>query len=138
VDRLAMGFAVLGYGTPHSFLGILLILLFAMQLRLLPSSGSETWQHMLLPVLTLGTASAGTLARFSRTALLEVLGAPYLRTARGKGARVGFQVGGLTGGALVTETVFAWPGVGRLLVSAVGNRDLAVVQTVVVLVAPRW
>jgi peptide/nickel transport system permease protein len=158
VDRLAMGFAVLGYGTPHYFLGILLILLFAMQLRLLPSSGSETWQHMLLPVLTLGTASAGTLARFSRTALLEVLGAPYLRTARGKGARagyalrrhalpnaaipvvtvIGFQVGGLTGGALVTETVFAWPGVGRLLVSAVGNRDLAVVQTVVVLVAPRW
>ena len=155
VDRATMGFAVLGYSTPHYFLGILLILLFAMQLRLLPSSGSETWLHLVLPVVTLGTAAAGTLARFTRTAMLEVLGAPYLRTARGKGARagyalrrhalpnaaipvvtvIGFQLGGLIGGALVTETVFAWPGVGRLLVTAVRNRDLAVVQAVVILVA---
>ena len=155
VDRAVMGFAVFGFSTPHFFLGILLILLFAMQLRWLPSSGSETWQHMVMPVLTLGTASAGTLARFTRTAMLEVMGQPFLRTARGKGASeahalwrhalpnaaipvvtvVGFQLGGLIGGALVTETVFAWPGVGRLLVSAVSGRDLAVVQTIVLLVA---
>lgn len=154
-DRAVMGFAVFGFSTPNFFLGILLILLFAMQLRWLPSSGSETWAHMVMPVLTLGTAAAGTLARFTRTAMLEVMGQPFLRTARGKGATegyalrrhalpnaaipivtvVGFQLGGLIGGALVTETVFAWPGVGRLLVSAVSGRDLAVVQTVVLLVA---
>ena len=155
VDRAVMGFAVFGFSTPHFFLGILMILLFAMQLRWLPSSGSETWQHMVMPVLTLGTAAAGTLARFTRTAMLEVMGQPFLRTAHGKGATaayalrrhalpnaaipvvtvVGFQIGGLIGGALVTETVFAWPGVGRLLVSAVSGRDLAVVQAIVLLVA---
>ncbi len=155
VDRAVMGFAVFGFSTPNFFLGILLILLFTMQLRWLPSSGSETWQHMVMPVFTLGTASAGTLARFTRTAMLEVMGQPFLRTARGKGATeaiairrhalpnaaipvvtvIGFQLGGLIGGALVTETVFAWPGVGRLLVAAVSGRDLAVVQAIVLLVA---
>jgi peptide/nickel transport system permease protein len=108
-----------------------------------------------MPALTLGTAAAGTIARFTRTAMLEVMGRPFLRTAAGKGASrgivirrhalpnaaipvvtvIGFQLGGLVGGALVTETVFAWPGVGRLLVTAVGNRDLAVVQTIVLMVA---
>jgi len=155
VDRAVMAFAVFGYSTPNYFLGILLILLFAMQLRWLPSSGSETWQHMVMPVFTLGTAAAGTLARFTRTAMLEVMGHGFIRTARGKGAPpgyailrhalpnaaipvvtvIGFQIGGLVGGALVTESVFAWPGVGRLLVNAVSGRDLAVVQTVVLLVA---
>lgn len=155
VDRAVMGFAVFGYSTPNYFLGILLILLFAMQLRWLPSSGSETWQHMVMPVFTLGTAAAGTLARFTRTAMLEVMGQGFIRTARGKGAQpgyairrhalpnaaipvvtvIGFQIGGLVGGALVTESVFAWPGVGRLLVNAVSGRDLAVVQTIVLLVA---
>lgn len=155
VDRAVMGFAVFGYSTPHYFLGILLILLFAMTLRWLPSSGDATWLHMIMPVVTLGTSAAGTLARFTRTAMLEVMGQPFLRTALGKGARpgyairwhampnaaipvvtvIGFQLGGLIGGALVTETVFAWPGVGRLLVTAVANRDLAVVQAIVLLVA---
>ncbi len=154
-DRAVMSFAVFSFSTPHFFLGILLILLFTMQLRWLPSSSSGSWQHMVMPVVTLGTASAGTLARFTRTAMLEVMGQPFLRTARGKGASesyavrrhalpnaaipvvtvIGFQLGGLIGGALVTETVFAWPGVGRLLVSAVSGRDLAVVQTIVLLVA---
>jgi peptide/nickel transport system permease protein len=154
-DRLAMGLAVAGYALPHYLLGILLILLFSMTLRLLPSSGSGTVWHLVMPVLTLGTAAAGTIARFTRTAMLEVMGRPFLRTAAGKGARrgivirrhalpnaaipvvtvIGFQLGGLVGGALVTETVFAWPGVGRLLVTAVAERDLAVVQTIVLLVA---
>lgn len=154
VDRFAMGFAVLGYSIPNFFLGILLIMLFSLQFRILPSSGSASWEHMIMPVLTLGTAAAGTIARFTRTSMLEVMGQPYMRTALGKGASwrhalirhaipnaaipvvtvIGFQLGGLIGGALVTETVFAWPGVGRLLVSAVGNRDLAVVQAIVLLV----
>ncbi len=154
-DRLAMGVAVAGYALPHYVLGILLILLFSLVLRVLPSSGSGTVWHLIMPVLTLGTAAAGTIARFTRTAMLEVMGRPFLRTAAGKGARygvvirrhalpnaaipvvtvIGFQLGGLIGGSLVTETVFAWPGVGRLLVTAVAQRDLAVVQTVVLMVA---
>jgi peptide/nickel transport system permease protein len=155
IDRFVMSFAVLGYSIPNFFLGILLILIFSLQFRILPSSGSATWQHMIMPVLTLGSAASGTIARFTRTSMLEVMGQPYVRTALGKGAPwwyavvqhampnaaipvvtvIGFQLGGLIGGALVTETVFAWPGVGRLLVQAVSNRDLAVVQTIVLLVA---
>jgi peptide/nickel transport system permease protein len=155
VDRLSMGIAVAGYAMPHYVLGILLILLFSLVLRVLPSSGSGTVWHLIMPVLTLGTAGAGTIARFTRTAMLDVMGRPFLRTATGKGAPyrvvirrhalpnaaipvvtvIGFQLGGLIGGALVTETVFAWPGVGRLLVTAVAQRDLAVVQTVVLMVA---
>jgi peptide/nickel transport system permease protein len=155
IDRAVMAAAVFGHSVPHFFLGIVLILLFAMEWRLLPSSGYTTWQHMILPVFTLGTAAAGTIARFARTSMVEVLGQPFVRTALGKGASrmhvitrhalpnaaipivtvIGFQLGGLVGGALVTETVFAWPGVGRLLVTAVGMRDLAVVQTIVLLVA---
>lgn len=76
VDRAVMGFAVFGYATPHYFLGILLILLFAMTLRWLPSSGDATWWHLIMPVATLGTSAAGTLARFTRTAMLEVMGQP--------------------------------------------------------------
>ena len=155
IDRAVMAAAVFGHSVPHFFLGIVLILLFAMEWRLLPSSGYTTWQHMILPVFTLGTAAAGTIARFARTSMVEVLGQPFVRTALGKGASrlhaitrhalpnaaipivtvIGFQLGGLVGGALVTETVFAWPGVGRVLVTAVGMRDLAVVQTIVLLVA---
>jgi len=155
VDRLAMGFAVLGYSLPNFFLAILLILCFSLWLRVLPSAGSQTSWHMVMPVVTLGTAAAGTIARFVRTAMLEVMGQPYLRTARGKGMGrgrqlvahavpnaaipvvtvIGFQLGGLIGGAVITETVFAWPGVGRLLVTAVGQRDLAVVQAIVLMVA---
>lgn len=154
VDRLTMSFAVLGYAMPHFFLGILFILLFTMSLQWLPSSGSATLWHMIMPVATLGMAAAGTLARFSRSAMLEVLGQSYMRTAKAKGAPhlrrirwhampnaaipivtvLGFKIGGLISGALVTETVFAWPGIGRLLVTAVSSRDLPVVQAVVLLV----
>ena len=155
VDRIAMSISVLGFSMPNFFLGILLILLFALQLRLLPSSGYGTWQHMIMPVFTLATAFAGSLARFTRSAMLEVLSRDYMRTAEAEGASlsrriwlhafpnaaipvvtvVGFYVGAIIGGAVVTENVFAWPGVGRLLTSAVGDRDLAVVQGIVVLVA---
>jgi peptide/nickel transport system permease protein len=154
-DRLTIGFAVLGYAMPHFFLGILLILFFSMWLRILPSSGSETWLHMIMPVVTLGMSSAGTLARFSRSAMLEVLNQPFMRTAKAKGVPrlrriawhampnaaipvvtvLGFKIGGLISGAVVTESVFAWPGIGRLLVTSVAQRDLAVVQAIIMLVA---
>ena len=154
-DRLTMSVAVFGYAIPNFFLGILLILLFSMVLRVLPSSGSETIWHMIMPVITLGTAGGGALARFSRSAMLEVMNQPYMRTSRAKGVPrlrrivwhaipnaaipvvtvLGFKIGGLISGSLVTESVFAWPGVGRLLVTSVAARDLAIVQTLVMLVA---
>ncbi len=154
-DRLTMSVAVFGYAIPNFFLGILLILLFSMVLRVLPSSGSETMWHMIMPVITLGTAGGGALARFSRSAMLEVMNQPYMRTSRAKGVPrlrrivwhaipnaaipvvtvLGFKIGGLISGSLVTESVFAWPGVGRLLVTSVAARDLAIVQTLVMLVA---
>ncbi len=154
-DRLTMSVAVFGYAIPNFFLGILLILLFSMVLRVLPSSGSETMWHMIMPVITLGTAGAGALARFSRSAMLEVMNQPYMRTSRAKGVPrlrrivwhaipnaaipvltvLGFKIGGLISGSLITESVFAWPGVGRLLVTSVAARDLAIVQTLVMLVA---
>jgi len=155
LDRFTMGFAVLGFSLPNFFLGILLILAFAMHLRILPSSGSGTWQHMVMPVVTLATAGAGSIARFARSSMLEVLNKSYMRTAKAKGVPwlrridwhalpnaaipivtiLGFRLGDLIAGSVVTESVFAWPGVGRLLVVSVSARDLAVVQTILITVA---
>ncbi len=155
LDRLTMAFAVLGFAIPNFFFGILMILTFSLTLRWLPSSGTGTAWHLIMPACTLGLATAGALARFTRSSMLEVLRRPYMRTAQAKGVApggrilrhalpnaaipvvtvVGFSLGGLIGGAIVTETVFAWPGVGRLLVSAVAARDLAVVQGLVLLIA---
>ena len=87
LDRFAMGFAVLGFALPNFFIGILLILLFSMTFRLLPSSGTGTWAHFILPVITLGTAGAGSIARFARSSMLEVMNRPYMRTAQSKGLR---------------------------------------------------
>lgn len=154
-DRLVMSAAVFGYAMPNFFLGILLILFFAMQLRWLRSSGYGSLAHLILPAITLGTAMAGKLARFVRTSVLEVLGNPYVQAARGMllpSRRVlfrhifpnaaipivtflGFELGLLIGGAVVTESVFGWPGVGRLLTLSVARRDLAVVQVIVFLIA---
>ena len=155
IDRFTMGFAVFGYSIPNFFLGIVLILIFAMWLRFLPSSGSGTWYHMIMPVITLGTAGAGSLARFARSSMLEVLNKSYMRAATAKGVPwlrrinwhalpnaaipivtvIGFRLGDLIAGSVVTETVFAWPGVGRLLVTSVGDRDLAIVQAILIMVA---
>ncbi len=151
IDRLAMASAVFGYAIPIFFLGILLILLFALQLRILPSAGSETPFHLILPTVTLGLPLAGRLARFARTSTLEVLGKPFIRAARGRGVLplgiilrhalpnasvpllmfLGIEIGGILAGSAVVETIFAWPGVGRLLVDSVSTRDLAVVQAVI-------
>jgi len=155
IDRFVMTFAVLGFSIPNFFLGILLILLFSMTLRWLPTSGMGGWQHLVMPALTLGTAAAGSLARFTRSSMLEVMNKLYMRTAVAKGvprARrirwhalpnaaiplvtvLGFRLGDLVAGSIITETVFAWPGVGRALVSAVTARDLAVVQGVLLMTA---
>ena len=155
VDRGTMALSVLGYSIPNFVLGLILVLLFAVNLRWLPSGGAETWRHAILPVVVLGTAGAGILARFTRSAMLEILGQPYIRTATAKGVPwfrvvnwhalpnaaiptvtvIGFMIGSLMAGAVVTESVFSWPGVGRQLVVAVANRDVAVVQVILLFVA---
>jgi peptide/nickel transport system permease protein len=154
-DRVVMMLAVAGFTVPSFVLGLLLVLVFAVQLGWLPSGGQDSWRHAILPVITLGLGGAAVLARFTRSAMLEVLGQPYIRTASAKGVPwrlvvrghalpnaaiptvtiLGFLVGSLVAGAVVVESVFSWPGVGRLLVVAVGNRDLAVVQAILLLVA---
>jgi ABC-type dipeptide/oligopeptide/nickel transport system permease component len=149
VDLLLMMGALLGISTPVFWLGMMLIILFGVWLGWFPISGygEGDIRHLILPALTLGVLQAGIIARITRSALLEVLHQEYIRTARAKGLREGVVVlkhglrnglmpvitlagiglGDLLVGAPLTETVFAWPGLGRLLVSAVGNRDLPVV-----------
>lgn len=154
-DRLVMLLSVAGYTIPSFVLALVLVLVFAVKLGWLPSGGAETWRHAILPVVTLGTAGAAIIARYTRSAMLEVLGQPYIRTGRAKGLLwsavvhrhalpnaaiptvtvVGFMIGSLIAGAVVVESVFAWPGVGRLLITAVANRDLMVVQAILLLVA---
>jgi len=155
IDRFTMTFAVFGFSIPNFFLGILLILMFSLWLRWLPSSGMGTFWHIVMPAITLGASSAGSLARFARSSMLEVLNKSYMRTATAKGVPrrqriqwhalpnaaiplvtvLGFRLGDLISGSIVTEAVFAWPGVGRLLVSAVAAKDLAVVQGILLMVA---
>lgn len=154
-DRLVMAAAVAGFTIPSFVLGLVLVLVFAVRLGWLPSGGQDSSLSAVLPVVTLGVGGAAVLARFTRSAMLEVLGQPYIRTALAKGVPwravvrghalpnaaiptvtiVGFMVGSLIAGAVVVESVFSWPGVGRLLVVAVSNRDLAVVQCILLLVA---
>lgn len=154
-DRLVMSLSVAGYTIPSFVLGLVLVLIFAVGLGWLPSGGNVTWQHAILPVVTLSLGGAAVLARFTRSAMLEVMGQPYIRTASAKGLLwrhvvrghalpnaaiptvtvVGFMVGSLIAGAVVVESVYSWPGAGRMLVSAVANRDLAVVQCLLLLVA---
>jgi peptide/nickel transport system permease protein len=154
-DRAVMLLSVAGFTIPSFVLGLSLVLVFAVWLGWLPSGGQDSWRHAILPILTLGIGGAAILARFTRSAMLEVLGQPYIRTASAKGVPwrqvvtghalpnaaiptvtiIGFMVGTLIAGAVVVESVFSWPGVGRLLVVAVANRDLAVVQCILLLVA---
>jgi peptide/nickel transport system permease protein len=151
LDHVTMGFALLGQSAPTFFLGILFILVVSLKAGLLPTSGREGWQNLVLPALTLGAFAMASVARLTRSAMLEVLGADYVRTARAKGLGemavvvkhtlknaalpivtiTGLQFGTLLGGAVVTETVFAWPGIGRLAVQSIYNRDYPVVQCVV-------
>jgi peptide/nickel transport system permease protein len=154
-DRLMMLGAVAGFTVPSFVLGLLLVLLFAVELHLLPSGGNESWRSAVLPVVTLSAGWAAILARFTRSAMVEVLGQPYIRAASAKGlvwravisrhalpnaaipivTMIGFMVGGLLAGAVVIESVFSWPGLGRLMVTSVAARDVAVVQCILLLVS---
>jgi ABC-type dipeptide/oligopeptide/nickel transport system permease component len=147
-DRLISAVSLLGLSFPNFALGPILILFFAIYLGILPVSGAGTWMHLILPAVTLGAALAAILTRMVRTAMLEELGQDYIRTARAKGLSertvvyrhalrnalvpvltvVGLQFGALLAGAIVTETIFSWPGLGRLTIQSISNRDYAVVQ----------
>jgi len=147
-DRVISFVSLLGLSFPNFALGPILILFFAIYLGLLPVSGAGTWMHLVLPAITLGGALAAILTRMVRTAMLEELGQDYIRTARAKGLAervvvyrhalrnamipiltvLGLQFGALLAGAIVTETIFSWPGIGRLTVQAISTRDYYVVQ----------
>ena len=155
VDQATMGLALVGQSAPTFFIGILLILVVSLNLGLLPTSGRGDWRNLVLPALTLGAFAMASIARLTRSAVLEVLSADYIRTARAKGVSealvvvkhtlknaavpivtiTGLQFGTLLGGAVVTETVFAWPGIGRLAIQSIYNRDYPVVQCTVFLSA---
>ena len=150
-----MVFAVLGQSLPNFWLGIMLILLFGVALRWLPTSGFEGWRFLILPSVTLAAYPTALVARLTSSSMLDVLSTDYIRTARSKGLAnlivilrhalknavipvltvVGLQIGALLSGAVVTESVFAWPGVGKLIVDAIFSRDFPVVQTVLTLSA---
>jgi len=145
-------FAVLGQSLPNFWLGIMLILLFGVALRWLPTSGFEGWRHLILPAVTLAAFPTALVARLTRSSMLEILGRDYIRTGRAKGLAeravvlrhafrnaavpvltvLGLQIGTLLGGAVITESVFAWPGMGKLVVDAIFFRDFPVVQTVLI------
>jgi len=147
-DLGAMGFAIIGISIPHIYLGPLLMILFSLDLRWLPLTGRGGLSHLVLPALTLGTALAAILARMLRQSLIRVRESDYMRTALGKGLSkraalvchglrnaltsvvtiIGLQMGALLSGTLITEIIFSWPGIGRLLISAIGARDYPVVE----------
>jgi peptide/nickel transport system permease protein len=155
IDRLAMSISLIGQSLPSFFLGIALILFFGVALAWLPTFGSDTWRHYVLPTLTLTVYPLAIIIRLTRSALLDVLNEDYIRTAYAKGARVprvvvlhalrnalipiitviGLQVASILSGAAIVETVFAWPGMGSLAVRAIGTRDFPVMQSVVLLSA---
>jgi ABC-type dipeptide/oligopeptide/nickel transport system permease component len=147
-DKLLSVVSLFGLSFPNFALGPILILFFAIKLGLLPVSGSGTLAHLVLPAITMGSALAAILTRMVRTSMLEELGQDYIRTARAKGLSeravvyrhalrnamlpvltvLGLQFGALLAGAIVTETIFSWPGIGRLTIQAIGNRDYYLVQ----------
>jgi peptide/nickel transport system permease protein len=147
--------AVLGQSLPNFWLGIMLILLFGVTLRWLPTSGFEGWRYLILPGITLAAFPTALVARLTRSSMLEILNRDFIRTGRAKGLAeptvvlrhalrnaaipvltvIGLQIGTLLGGAVITESVFAWPGMGKLIVDAIFFRDFPVVQTVLILSA---
>ncbi|KYC11265.1 glutathione ABC transporter permease GsiC [Salmonella enterica] len=152
-DRLGMTLAVTGISFPAFALGMLLMQIFSVDLGWLPTVGADSWQHYILPSLTLGAAVASVMARFTRSSFVDVLSEDYMRTARAKGVSetwvvlkhglrnamipvvtmMGLQFGFLLGGSIVVEKVFNWPGLGRLLVDSVDMRDYPVIQAEVLL-----
>ncbi len=155
LDRTLMSLSFTAYAIPNFVLGIMLILIFSLVLRWLPSGGYGDWRHYLMPVFTLGASHAALIARLTRSSMLEVLNEDYVRTARAKGLPgrvtvwkhalrnaflpvltiVGLSLATLISGSVVTETVFAWPGVGRLVLTSVVHRDFPTLQFVVLVIA---
>ncbi len=157
-DRLSMIAALVGVCTPSFWLGLMLLLLFAVSLQWLPAFGGGDLKHMILPALTLGVGASAIIARVTRSSMLEVLGEDYVRTARAKGlverqvilahalknafipiiTILGLEFGGLLSGAIIAESVFAYPGLGLLLVNSINNRDFPVVQGALLLFAVQF
>nr|WP_042193616.1 ABC transporter permease [Kibdelosporangium sp. MJ126-NF4]CEL20799.1 Dipeptide transport system permease protein DppB (TC 3.A.1.5.2) [Kibdelosporangium sp. MJ126-NF4]CTQ98396.1 Dipeptide transport system permease protein DppB (TC 3.A.1.5.2) [Kibdelosporangium sp. MJ126-NF4] len=154
-DSGVMAGVLVGQSTPAFWVGILMILVFAVQLQWLPASGYGGFEHLILPAITLAMYSVAVIARLLRSSLIDVLGSDYIRTARAKGLGtggivfshamrnaalpvvtvIGLEVGSLLGGAILTERVFSWPGIGRLTVEAIENRDFPLVQGAVLFFA---
>ena len=154
-DNFVMGMALIGQAAPTFYIGIMLILVCSLWLGLFPTSGRGEWRNVVLPAVTLGAFAMASIARITRSAVLEILRADYIRTARAKGLPefwtiakhtmknaaipivtiVGLQFGNLLGGAVVTETIFSWPGIGRLAIQSIYNRDYPIVQSCVFLTA---
>ncbi len=152
---LATIVSLIGSSMPIYWLGLMLIYIFSVQLRLLPSSGTGTLAHLVLPAVTLATLLMGNLVRITRASVLEALESNYIVTARSKGLReevvvyrhalrnalipiitiTGLQLGALLGGAILTETVFAWPGLGQLLLTAINSRDYPLIQGIIIFYA---
>ena len=158
VDHLATGLALTGMSVPNFWLGPLLAILFAVELGWLPVSGRGTPAHLVLPAISLGAALAAILARMTRASLLEELREPYVQAARARGASrpravlrhafrnslipvvtlIGLQFGAVLTGAVITETIFAWPGIGRLLIQSIGFRDYPIVQGCILFIAATY
>ena len=155
VDQGSMVFALLGISMPNFWLGPLLIIVFSLKLGWFPVSGRGSLAHIVLPAITLGTAMAAILTRMTRASMLDVIQSDYITTARAKGVReslvvlkhafrnalipvvtiVGLQIGSLLAGSIITETIFAWPGIGRLTIQAINARDYPLVQGCVLIIA---
>lgn len=155
LELIAMGVALLGQATPIFWLGIVLILIFAVELQWLPAGGRGGFEHLILPAITLATFTTASIARLLRSSMIEVLKEDYIRTAWAKGlvphtvylrhavrnalipviTIIGILAGELFSGAVVTETIFSWPGVGRVIVQAIETKDFAVVQAGVTIVS---
>jgi peptide/nickel transport system permease protein len=154
-DALARFFALVGQAAPNFWVGLILIFFFSVRLGWLPTGGRGGLDHMILPAITLGTAGAASIARLTRSALLDVLSADYVTMARAKGLPrrtvilkhalrnamipvvtiLGLRIGSLISGSVIVETIFAWPGVGRLIIQAINVSDFPVVQAAILLTA---
>lgn len=150
-----MSVVLIGQSMPVFWVGILLILLFSVTWRLLPTGGIGTWQHLILPAFALGIHMIALVTRLLRSSLIESLNSDYIRTAKAKGLLprkviskhamrnsllpvvtiVGLEIGSLLGGSVVTETVFGWPGIGQLLIQSIYHRDFPLVQTSIIIFA---
>ncbi|KRQ95432.1 ABC transporter permease [Bradyrhizobium valentinum] len=154
VDHLVLWLSGLGYAIPNFIMALLLVLVFSIRLRLLPSGGGSGLNHLILPTATIALGGSALLARFTRAAMLEVLDQPYIRSARLRGLSwpvvilrhavpnaaiplvtvIGMMIGNLIVSTVVVESAFGWPGIGRLLITSIANRDIAIVQTILLLV----